>query len=72
MQKYMSHESTRMEGTCLEQNIHALKRKNLLTKSITLHYTNILLVEQHNVMYRLFSSTHYKILNFLVAYENFE
>ena len=33
---------------------------NLLIKSIALHYTNILLVDQHNAMYGLFSSAHIK------------
>ena len=40
--------------------MHSHARKNVLTESIALHYTNILLVNQHNVTYRLFSSAHIK------------
>ena len=54
------HGSTCVEVTHVEQNTHALTRKNLLTESIALYYTNILLAEQHNVTYCLFSSTHIK------------
>ena len=69
--KYMSCGSTRVEGTHVEQNTHALIaliHKNLLTKSIVLHYANILLADQHNVTYRLFSSAYKILINFLVMH----
>ena len=42
------HGNTLMKGTCVEQNMHVLTHKNFITESIALHYTNILLVDQHN------------------------
>ena len=41
--------STHVEGTSVEQRTHVLTRNNVLTESIILHYTNILLADQHNV-----------------------
>ena len=52
-----------MEGIRVKQKTRVLTRRNLPIKSITLHYINILLVDQHNVTYGLFGITYiYKIL----------
>ena len=50
MQEVHAWNKTRMHLTC----------NNLLTKSIALYYTNILLVDQHNVTYHLFSGAYIK------------
>ena len=52
---YTSHGSTCMEGTHVEQKTHVL-----LTESIALHYTNNLLIDEHNVTHGLFGTTHIK------------
>ena len=49
-----------MEGIRVKQKTRVLTRRNLPTKSIALHYINILLVDQHNVIYGLFSRAHIK------------
>ena len=54
-----------MKGICMKgirviQKTCVLTRRNLPTKYIALHYINILLVDQHNVTYGLFSSAHIK------------
>ena len=49
-----------MEGINVKQKMRILTRRNLPTESIALHYINILLVDQHNVTYGLFSSAHIK------------
>lgn len=45
--------STRLEGARIELNLHVLTFNNLLTMSNALHYTNLLLVDQNNVMHHL-------------------
>ena len=48
LQKFTFRGNTRLEvRTCVEGT--QLTRNNLLTQSITLHYTNILLVYQHRL-----------------------
>ena len=49
-----------MEGIRVKQKTHVLTRRNLPTKSVALHYINILWVDQHNVTYGLFGSTYIK------------
>ena len=49
-----------MEGICVKQKTRVLTRRNLPIESIALHYINVLLVDQHNVMYGLFGSTYIK------------
>ena len=62
----MSRGSTRVEVYAWKVHIHVkqrtrvLTRRNLHIKSITLHYINILLVDQHNIMYCLFGSAYIK------------
>ena len=58
----LSHGSVRLVEAHAwnKTRMHSHARKNVLTESIALHYTNILLFYQHNVTYRLFSSTHIK------------
>ena len=52
-----------MEGIRVKQKTRVLTCRNLPIESIALHYINILLVDQHNVMYGLFGSACvYKIL----------
>ena len=52
-----------MEGIRVKQKTRVLTRRNLPIESIALHYINILLVDQHNVMYGLFGRAYvYKIL----------
>ena len=53
-----------MEGIRMKQKMRVLTCRNLPTESIALHYINILLVDQHNVTYGLFSSTHKMLMNF--------
>ena len=52
--------SVYMEGIRVKQKTRVLTRRNLPIESIALHYINILLVDQHNVTYGLFSSAHIK------------
>ena len=49
-----------MEDICMKQKMRVLTRRNLPIESIALHYINILLVDQHNVTYGLFSNVHIK------------
>ena len=47
-----------LNKTCMYSHVYT--NNYLLTQSIALHFTNILLVDQHNVMHHLFSNEQIK------------